>query len=68
MYRPCNEIRAGSDVTQTDPALAHRSRFGWRGSVHSKNDSRFTRQRPNEKAVRPDAAGGRSEPAAGWAW
>jgi len=47
MYRPCNEIRAGSDVTQTDPALAHRSRFGWRGSVHSKNDSRFTRQRPN---------------------
>ena len=53
MDRPCNEISAGSHVTQTDPALAHRSRFGWRASVHSKNDSRFSRQTPNVAAQAP---------------
>ena len=41
MYRPCDEISDGSNVTQTDPALAYRSRFGWRASVHAKNDARF---------------------------
>ena len=45
--RPCDEISAGSHVTQTDPALAHRSRFGRRASVHSTNDSGFSRQTPN---------------------
>ena len=46
-YRPCDEISAGSNVTQTDPALAHRRRFGKREPAHAENDSRFTGKRPN---------------------
>ena len=53
-YRLCEEISAGSYVTETDPVLAHRNRLEWRASVHSKNDSRFSRKKPNVCDERPE--------------
>ena len=55
-HRPCDEIVAGSDVTQTDLAHAHRRRFGERERAHAKNDSRFSRQTPNGGAQGADLA------------